>query len=201
MNNLTYFLLVLFGGWFGLHKFIQKKILMGILYLFTFGLFGIGWMIDIVIAIKNLVQSKATKPAITQIKSNTCSKILVVGESYKKNEISSILSGNRIYNLPDETFILKAEPRNKVYRFKYRTADAELVPEPSNPHDKDAIMVLVDGVHIGYIPKEQCLEIKKILPKVKSIKVDIYGGDYKYHSNNEVFKTENDFTIDLYITV
>lgn len=30
------------------HKFYEGKFLMGVLYLFTFGLFGIGWIIDII---------------------------------------------------------------------------------------------------------------------------------------------------------
>jgi hypothetical protein len=40
-------LCVIFGGWFGLHKYIEGKTGMGILYTFTFGLFGFGWIIDI----------------------------------------------------------------------------------------------------------------------------------------------------------
>lgn len=31
------------------HKFYEGKIGMGIIYLFTFGLFGIGWIIDIIV--------------------------------------------------------------------------------------------------------------------------------------------------------
>lgn len=46
MNKITYFLITFFGGWLGIHKFIKKQAGMGILYLFTAGLFGIGWMID-----------------------------------------------------------------------------------------------------------------------------------------------------------
>ena len=47
------YLCVFFGGWFGIHKFYQKKIGMGILYMFTFGVFGVGWLIDgIKIALK-----------------------------------------------------------------------------------------------------------------------------------------------------
>lgn len=41
-------LIVIFGGVFGLHKFIKGDIKMGIIYLFTAGLFGIGWIIDII---------------------------------------------------------------------------------------------------------------------------------------------------------
>ena len=38
--------LCLFFGWAGAHKFYVGKTGMGILYLFTLGLFGIGWIID-----------------------------------------------------------------------------------------------------------------------------------------------------------
>lgn len=43
------FLLCLFLGFFGAHKFYEGKVGMGILYLFTMGVFGIGWFIDIII--------------------------------------------------------------------------------------------------------------------------------------------------------
>ncbi len=36
------------GGWFGLHYFYVGRIKKGILYTFTFGLFAIGWIVDIV---------------------------------------------------------------------------------------------------------------------------------------------------------
>lgn len=35
-------------GYFGAHKFYEGKAGMGILYLLTFGLFGIGWIVDII---------------------------------------------------------------------------------------------------------------------------------------------------------
>lgn len=45
---MTDFLLCLFLGWLGVHKFKEKRLGMGVLYLFTFGLFGIGWIYDCV---------------------------------------------------------------------------------------------------------------------------------------------------------
>ena len=42
------FFLCLFLGYFGIHYFYTGKIGMGILYLLTLGLFGIGWIVDIV---------------------------------------------------------------------------------------------------------------------------------------------------------
>lgn len=52
------FLVTLFLGWSGVHKFMEKKPFLGILYLFTFGLFGIGWSIDIIKALIALIQYK-----------------------------------------------------------------------------------------------------------------------------------------------
>lgn len=39
--------LCLFFGCFGAHKFYEGRIGMGVVYFFTFGLFGIGWLIDL----------------------------------------------------------------------------------------------------------------------------------------------------------
>ena len=41
------YLLWFFAGWFGIHKFYLEKPGIGILYIFTFGLFGIGMIYDL----------------------------------------------------------------------------------------------------------------------------------------------------------
>jgi len=43
----TAYILWFFLGFLGVHKFYLDKVGIGILYLFTFGLFGIGWFIDL----------------------------------------------------------------------------------------------------------------------------------------------------------
>ncbi len=40
--------LCIFLGFIGAHQFYVKKVGMGFVYLFTVGLFGIGWIVDIV---------------------------------------------------------------------------------------------------------------------------------------------------------
>ena len=35
-------------GYFGAHRFYAGQILSGLVYLFTFGVFGIGWVVDII---------------------------------------------------------------------------------------------------------------------------------------------------------
>lgn len=47
-NRLVALLLCLFLGVWGAHKFYLGKIGVGVVYIFTYGLFGIGWLIDLV---------------------------------------------------------------------------------------------------------------------------------------------------------
>lgn len=48
-NKWVAFLLCVCLGFFGAHKFYEGKAGMGILYLFTGGLFGIGWIVDCIV--------------------------------------------------------------------------------------------------------------------------------------------------------
>ena len=47
-NDWLLFFLCLFLGYLGVHKFAEGKVGMGILYIFTTGLFYVGWFVDIV---------------------------------------------------------------------------------------------------------------------------------------------------------
>lgn len=44
-------LLCFFLGFFGAHRFYTGRYLMGVVYLFTAGLLGVGWLVDLVLII------------------------------------------------------------------------------------------------------------------------------------------------------
>lgn len=48
-NKWVAFILCLFFGIFGAHKFYEGRPLLGVLYIFTVGLLGIGWLADLII--------------------------------------------------------------------------------------------------------------------------------------------------------
>ena len=48
-NKWVAFFLCLFLGVLGIHKFYEGKVLLGIVYLFTVGLFGVGVIIDLIV--------------------------------------------------------------------------------------------------------------------------------------------------------
>jgi hypothetical protein len=48
-----------------------------------------------------------------------------------------------------------------------------LIPEPQNTHDRNAIKVLKEGFHIGYVPRMFTWDVHALLEKgVKTAKVD-----------------------------
>ncbi len=53
------FILCLFLGFFGAHKFYKKNFLIGLIYMLTFGLFLIGWGLDTIILFFRLVKNKS----------------------------------------------------------------------------------------------------------------------------------------------
>lgn len=58
-NNKTEFLLCLLLGWAGAHKFYNGKKGLGVLYLFTYGLFFVGWWGDLIsLCMKNFGKNK-----------------------------------------------------------------------------------------------------------------------------------------------
>lgn len=152
-------LITVLGGWFGLHKFVKGKTKVGLLYLVTLGVFGIGWIADIIIAINKCSKSKE----ISVVEFN------VVGTHYYRNEIISLLKKN-------------TSGRSK---FLYYTLEdyAVLALEPNNPHDPNAIKVLMRGVQVGYVPSDMTFSIKPLLNKCKFVGYicggDIFDGEYK----------------------
>lgn len=61
----TELLLCIFLGWLGVHKFYKGKIIMGLLYMFSLGLLGIGWLIDIIVLIVKMSKIKNLKKKIS----------------------------------------------------------------------------------------------------------------------------------------
>lgn len=206
MSKRTRILVTIFGGWFGLHKFMDKKIGMGILYFLTAGLFGIGWIIDIIkeCIAKPRIQSWSNVygpngtvigNGIFEVESH------VAGTSYYNKAISKSMKSNSYYKLPDDKLIKLGKER--VYEYFPLHENVTLVPEPTNPHDKNAVMVMLNHSLIGYIPGEDAPFVCKLIASnsLLSAEVDILGGNVKtIYPNGDVVIGKNNFHINLKYT-
>ncbi len=81
MNPLADLLITVFLGPFGIHKFLKGKTGMGILYLCTAGLFGIGWLFDCIQAARRFAigakhNPKPSTPPVPAPKAAAPSKII-----------------------------------------------------------------------------------------------------------------------------
>lgn len=86
-------------------------------------------------------------------------------------------------NLTDEQIIAEATEGHE-YENQVVKAAARLVKEPNNPHDPNAIkVILIDAErkkhHVGYIPKENTAEISRLMKTLHRIDVEFTGGQYK----------------------
>lgn len=83
---------------------------------------------------------------------------LLMGTNYHKEEAelaADFLSGGIHYfgkdNKSLKSYML--ETYKPVYKYnKLKTVDVHLLPEPTNPHDKNAVKVLVNNIFVGYLP-------------------------------------------------
>ena len=132
----------------------------------------------------------------------------VAGTSYREDAILSLAEENDDYNLSKKELIDDGMEDERIYKYYFPTMHSELVPEPDNPHDPNAIKVLVNGVHIGYVKAGSCSHVKNLLAsgKVSSYGVDIEGGPFKrvYEDDDgdyQIEKENHNFSATLMITV
>lgn len=153
---------------------------------------------------KDKINSKSSK---TSIITNTpkipykTEKFHVTGTSHYQKEIESLGSENYDFELSKKELIEQGFEDEKIYLYEFSPTKVELIEEPDNPHDPNAIKVVIDDVLVGYIKKGSCSHIKKLLHsgKIKKIDADIYGGKYKMlyseyddEKDKEVYYIEKD---------
>lgn len=89
-----------------------------------------------------------------------------------------------------------------VYKYNFIHKPVKLIPEPQNPSDPNAVMVVIAGEKVGYISRDENLRVLSILQRgeIKYISSFISGGDYKVISKNgDVFRDQKSISIKVKI--
>ena len=68
----------------------------------------------------------------------------------------------------------------RIYEYFYKIGKITFEDEPTNEYDPNAVKILSDGIHIGYIKKGSTTRLRNIMKKnVLSIEATAGGGNYK----------------------
>lgn len=147
------------------------------------------------------------RPVISRVSSAPIKKerFRVAGVSFRQDSIADLGVENEYYHYTKQQIIDEMMDDEKIYEYEFFPQKTELIPEPDNPHDPNAIKVVIDNVLVGYIKTGSTAHVKNLLAssKISSIDAEISGGRYKivsYDSYDDKYTTESGKT-DFHITV
>jgi hypothetical protein len=103
----------------------------------------------------------------------------VVGVNYREKNVQKLASPIKKYDMPASKIIEIGYMGRKIYRYFYKDSPVELRPEPTNQYDSNAIMVLIDGVHVGYVPQDETQNVRPFLNGPVYISAEVTGGEYR----------------------
>lgn len=106
----------------------------------------------------------------------------VAGTSYREANLERMLSRNPDFDASKSYILDHYGEDDYIYRYhRYYTSDIKFTPEPTNPHDPNAIRIDVDGNFVGYVKRGSTGRIRNLLntPGV-SVRAEVYGGPYRY---------------------
>lgn len=137
---------------------------------------------------------------------------LLMGTNYHQEEaeIAADFLSNGVHYFGKDNKSLKSymlETYKPVYKYnKLKTVDVHLLPEPSNPHDKNAVKVLVNNIFVGYLPAVIASQISSYIanPNYRYDTILIgRGGPYKTLNieTERVVTREKELTYYLDLTI
>lgn len=105
----------------------------------------------------------------------------VAGTSYHLDAIMALAQENPDYDLTKREIIDDELTDERIYQYTFADGPVELVDDPDNEYDPNAIKVLVAGQHIGYIKRGSTGRVHNLqrAGRVLGVTAEIYGGKYK----------------------
>lgn len=105
----------------------------------------------------------------------------LAGTSFRLDAIMDLAEDNPDYDMSKREIIDAGMEEERIYQYTFPTGPVELVDEPDNEYDPNAIKVLVAGQHIGYIKRGSTGRVHNLqrAGRVLGVTAEIYGGKYK----------------------
>lgn len=106
--------------------------------------------------------------------------VKVVGTSFRTENILHFAEENEGYSASKRERV-EDDDEGRQYQYTFSPKTVELVDEPDNPHDPNAIRVDFDGLTVGYIGKGDQQRVRDILAsgRINRMEPEIGGGKYR----------------------
>lgn len=131
-------------------------------------------------------QSDAAQPEAAR-SDGQIEEYAVSGVSRRQDVILAHATENDDYTLSKQQIIDLGMEDEKIYQYGGERLCATLEREPNNPHDPNAVRVLMVGDFIGYIPADASAHVAALLDHgaITDVRARIVGGPCKYYDSEE----------------
>ena len=117
-------------------------------------------------------------------------KIKITGVKHYADNIKSLMFENDEYSWSNKDLLDAYIEGDDIPEYISTATHVELIPEPDNQYDSNAIRVEIEGVKVGYVKSGSCSHVKNLLksPNFKYVMIDklIYG------NIKHIYSDEND---------
>ncbi len=134
----------------------------------------------------------------------------VAGMSYYPDSVNALIKELRKSTPPEKRWsgytdkaILRIGDYRRHYEIPYQEhiEGCELVREPQNKHDPNAVKVIINNLHVGYVPADIAKQVGEMIRRKPTITWIITGGRYKQldSDTNEVLTMSANYYIKIII--
>ena len=87
----------------------------------------------------------------------------IAGVAHYESNLLKLAFKNPAYSFTKKEIIAKRLYCKNLYEYSFAPKKTELLPDPTNPQDPNAIKVIIDGQHVGFIKSGSCGQILKLI--------------------------------------
>ena len=119
----------------------------------------------------------------------------VVGVHYHEKSIKQLQIPAEDWKKSPQQLVSEGKTTKKVFRYTYIDKPVRLVPDTQNPHERNAVKVMIAGAHVGFVPSDQAKHFRAVVETttIKNLTADIWGGEYKVVSSTGEAVTSSDY--------
>lgn len=125
----------------------------------------------------------------------------VVGTNYYgpalESVVSKISSVSDVWRASASDLLRRYPNGHRIYEHYFQDVPAQLVPEPNNEYDKNAIAVYISGIKVGHVPAALARDNRSEILSKRHVTAKLSGGRYKDVGYGRVSMGSRPYSIDI----